>query len=349
MTAKKNKIVFIGPMAKGRGLVGGDVVKNFYIVKHLSSYCPSLKVIDTNQLRKSKLEIVKSIFYVLRNLRSSFIISTAPPGAYTILRLFRFLPIKNIIYWVIGGSFANHIRNKKYPAKLYKKLSFIIVEGKSMQNILEQYDFKNVLTLPNFKKIEYIPVKKWERKEAQVCKFVFLSRISPLKGCDEIIEAAKLLNKRGLENKYTIDFYGKVDADYQSSFEGSLKDFPHVNHKGFIDLRVKENYDELAGYDVMLFPTFLPGEGFAGILIDGFIAGLPIIATKWNLNADIVEDGKTGTIVPVHQVEALADAMEFYIKNPHMIVERGKNAQSMAMKYDMNELLTPSFFKSINL
>jgi hypothetical protein len=32
-----------------------------------------------------------------------------------------------------------------------------------------------------------------------------------------------------------------------------------------------------------------------------------------------------------------------------MIVEQGKNAQSMAMKYDMDALLTPSFFKSINL
>lgn len=349
MSTNNKKIVFIGPMAKGRGLVGGDVVKNFYIVKYLSSYCPSLVVIDTNKLRKSKIEIIKSVYYVLRNIRSSFIISTAPPGAYTIFRLFRYLPIKNMIYWVIGGSFANHIRNKKYPASLYKKLSFIIVEGKSMQNVLEQYDFKNVITLPNFKKIEYIPKKNWERKDTQICKFVFLSRISPLKGCDYIVEAAKILNQRGLEKSYTIDFFGKIDVDYQSSFEESLRSFSHIRHNGFLDLRVNDNYDELAKYDVMLFPTYLPGEGFAGILIDGFIAGLPIIATKWNLNADIVEDGKTGTIVPVHHVEALADAMERYINNPQMIVEQGKNAQSMAMKYDMDALLTPSFFKSINL
>ena len=349
MSTKKNKIVFIGPMAKGRGLVGGDVVKNFYIVKYLSSYCPSLVVIDTNKLRKSKIEIVKSIYHVIRNIRSSFIISTAPPGAYTILRLFRFLPIKNMIYWVIGGSFANHIRNKKYPAKLYRKLNYIIVEGKSMQDILEQHQFKNVITLPNFKKIEYIPPKKWERKDAQVCKFVFLSRISPLKGCDYIVEAARLLNDKGLEQKFTIDFFGKVDPDYQSKFEDSISSFPNIKYNGFLDLRVTENYDVLADYDVMLFPTYLPGEGFAGILIDGFISGLPIIATKWNLNADIVEDGKTGTIVPVHDTAALADAMERYINQPQMIVERGENAQSVAMKYDMKTLLTPAFFKSINL
>ena len=47
----------------------------------------------------------------------------------------------------------------------------------------------------------------------------------------------------------------------------------------------------------MLFPTYYEGEGFAGTLIDAMAAGVPVIASDWKYNKEIVEDGKTGIIM----------------------------------------------------
>ena len=75
----------------------------------------------------------------------------------------------------------------------------------------------------------------------------------------------------------------------------------------------------LAKYDAMLFPTYWHGEGFPGIIIDAFVSGLPVIATDWSLNADIIEDGKTGVILKENTVEALAEAMDAMINNPKFV------------------------------
>lgn len=32
---------------------------------------------------------------------------------------------------------------------------------------------------------------------------------------------------------------------------------------------------------MMLFPTLLKGEGFAGVFIDSFVSGVPMIVSDW--------------------------------------------------------------------
>ena len=54
------------------------------------------------------------------------------------------------------------------------------------------------------------------------------------------------------------------------------------------------NYNETAShlkkYFALLFPTYFHGEGFAGCLIDAFFAGIPVIATDWLYNKDIINN-----------------------------------------------------------
>lgn len=124
---------------------------------------------------------------------------------------------------------------------------------------------------------------------------------------------------------------------------------PNVNYKGFIDLRKSENYNLLAQYDVMLFPTYWPGEGFPGILIDAFIAGLPVIASDWHLNKDIISNGKTGFLVKANDEEDLYKMMGKCIQNPAIARSMSENCQREAKKYDTNAVITYSLFKDINL
>lgn len=51
-------------------------------------------------------------------------------------------------------------------------------------------------------------------------------------------------------------------------------------------------------------------EGFSHLLVEALALGTPVIATDAGGNAEIVQDGKNGLLVPVGDVAALAKAME---------------------------------------
>jgi glycosyltransferase involved in cell wall biosynthesis len=65
----------------------------------------------------------------------------------------------------------------------------------------------------------------------------------------------------------------------------------------------------------MLFPTTWKGEGFPGVIIDAFIAGLPVIASNWNMNNEIIVDGVNGFIFEPNNCLALVEKMIFCLQN----------------------------------
>ena len=185
-------------------------------------------------------------------------------------------------------------------------------------------------------------------KTGDKMRFVFLSRIIPEKGCNTIIEAVKLLNMKYSE-KFIVDFYGPFEAEYEFLFKDEISTISNISYKGFLDLRNQKNYDILAKYDAMLFPTYWHGEGFPGIIIDAFVSGLPVIATDWSLNAEIIEDGKTGVILKENTIEALADAMETMINNPKSVELMSILCQNSAMNFDIMNVVSDKLLEKIGI
>ena len=178
-------------------------------------------------------------------------------------------------------------------------------------------------------------------------RFIFLSRINPHKGCDYILSVTEKLNQR-YSSLFEVDFYGEVAPDY-FTFTERIKGLANVNYNGFIDLRDYKNYDKISTYDAMLFPTYWHGEGFPGVLIDAFIAGLPVIASDWHLNGDIISNGENGFLIKTGDEDALYDVMERCIQNPSIIRKMSPSCQKLAMNYDCDKVLTSKFFESIGL
>lgn len=63
-----------------------------------------------------------------------------------------------------------------------------------------------------------------------------------------------------------------------------------------------QSTEVLKNYDALLFPTYYEGEGFAGTIIDAFAAGLPVIASDWKYNSEIIKQGITGVITKTHSI-----------------------------------------------
>ncbi len=342
------KIIFIGPVGATEKMASGDSIKNYFVINRIKEHAGKLLVIDTNIYRKSLLKIIQMLFILVLNRKARYVVSASSGGAYKMLRLMRMLGIHDIIYWVVGGDAPHLICSEVLDIDVYRNVRKIIVEGKSMQETMRITGFKDVTVLPNFKKITYIPPKSFQRQNGR-CRFVFLSRVTEDKGCGYITEAVRLLNERGLENAFCVDFYGSLLDDYKDTFLSGLADLPNAEYKGFLKLLDPGNYNHLASYDAMLFPTFFYGEGFAGIFIDAMIAGLPVIATEWNVNRDVVEEGQTGLFVPPRRAKPLADAMQYLIEHPEKVEEMGKIAQSRCMDYSADHVVTDAFLEGLGL
>jgi len=74
--------------------------------------------------------------------------------------------------------------------------------------------------------------------------------------------------------------------------------------------------DLLSAADVLASVSF--HEGLPANVMEGMASGLPLIVTNCRGNTDLVEDGETGLVVAVGDVEEMAAAMLRIYKNPNL-------------------------------
>lgn len=342
-----SKVIFIGPSGGGGTPKNGASAKNYHLINYFKEKGISLILIDTENWKKNPLILMRLALVLLTNPRAKFILAANNESSYHVLQIMSILPRKrHLIYWVIGGSIANWIKEGKVREKYFRIVKFFLVEGRKMQRTFEEIGITNSIYVPNFKHIEYTPIRAGSKDT--IIRFVFLSRIIPEKGVDTIIEATKVLNKL-YQCNFIVDFYGPIEEDYELEFKNKIGNVKNIEYKGFIDLRNQKNYELLAEYDAMLFPTYWQGEGFPGIIIDAFISGLPVIASDWSLNAEIITEGKTGFILNDNSPASLAEAMSNIINHPELLASMRTECLASAMNYDIKRVVSDELLKKIGI
>ena len=208
---------------------------------------------------------------------------------------------KKFIYHSIGGILHKKIESLPGPARLVilnglRKVDTLFVETLEMLRWFEDQGFDNVEWMPNSRPaypgvIRHIPYQR---------KFVFISRVTPDKGVDVLLKAFERLGE-----EYTLDIYGPLDRKYYS--EQKFEKFINVNYKGIIEgSKVREI---LMNYNFLLLPSYYPGEGYPGIIIESFSVGIPVIATNWRSIPELVNHEKNGLLIEPKSVESLVNAI----------------------------------------
>lgn len=347
-----NKAIIIGWINKGKPADCGETMKNQLMIQKLKDLGVKCYLADFKQWRKHPWVFLELLWYMLVHRDSTIIFSTSPQNVYPMMKLIKRIGWKqHTVHWVIGGSLGENVKKGIYSAKIIGNIDYTIVESSIMKKQLNTYGIKGVITLPNFKPINYYPNIK-ERISTigeRPLRFVFLSRIMAEKGCDYILECAKQLNEAGLEKDYTIDFYGTISKTYETVFTEKIKSLGNINYQGFLNLRVNEGYDKLANYDVILFPTYWKGEGFAGVFIDSFICGLPMIASDWAHNRQFLIENETALFIPVHNIPALRDKMYECIIGKYDLKHMALCCQKHAKTYNVDNVVTKQLLKQIGI
>ena len=326
------KVLYIATTADNRNRLDGETIKCRLLKEYLSEIEDiELISVDTDNWQKHILKLVFKIIF--NNLKcDEIIVSSADRGAHIVLDFFRKINCnKTIYYFVIGGTLYKNIKEKKWNISTYNRIQKIYVEADLMKNKLNEININNVKVLNNFRK-----VGKFQNKyrKSDVIRFVYFGRVIKEKGIEESIKLINRLNKENI--KCTFDIYGQCNNEYLKKISSSFGKY--IKYHGEIKPNSIIEYEILSQYDIFLFPTYYPGEGLPGSLIDAYISGLAIIASDWKYAREYIKDGENGIIFKYKDYEDLYMKTKKLL-NSNKIQQFKHKSKEMSNQYNMENLL----------
>lgn len=345
-----HKIGVWGQFGDGGKIADGQAVRTTIITNELCRrYGESaVKTVNTNAWKKQPLRFLISSILLLRD-SEVFIIAPADNGFKVfvpILDIFNRLFKRRILYVVIGGFLPNLLKTKPRYIKMVNRFSGLFVQTENIRKDLERIGVKKLHILSNPKRLNTLKEEDVNMIIDEKIKVCVFSRIYADKGVEDAIEAVKLANKNLGGEYISLDMYGLVPKFYKDILQEILdQNKGLVQYNGIIDYN--KTVETLSNYFVMLFPTYYHGEGFPGNVIDAYNSALPIIATDWLYNSDVVLNNKTGLLVPVKNPKALSDAIVKLYKNRELRQELAINSLREVSKYAPDKVLA-DFYEIID-
>lgn len=333
-TKKKIRVLFFAniPVQNEERSIGGATVLAKNILDFL--LLDSRIEVSHQQIRsfwRNKLQLIDYVLWIFRfpflakkydvisfHGTKDFHFTIAP-----ILWLWSRVLGKRTVYHFFGGNFMDQYESmpkvfRSILAMTVLKSDTVFLETLQLMSFFEARNIKNVKWLPNARKPIHnqIKTRNFERK------FVFISRVIPQKGINEIIEATAKL-----PDDYLVHIYGPIDDRH---YEKSVFKNSNVTYKG--TLLPHQIETTLSKYNVLLLPSYFVGEGYPGIIIESLAMGIPVIATQWKALPEVIEDGYNGVLVPVKNSNDLTQAMLSF--TPDNYPEYCRNASESFKKFN---------------
>jgi glycosyltransferase involved in cell wall biosynthesis len=137
-------------------------------------------------------------------------------------------------------------------------------------------------------------------------RLVFLSQVREEKGIFVLLESLRTPRIRGNESIHC-DIYGPVFPSIRDHFEAELSCTATATYKGLV--KPEDVVATLRQYDALVFPTFWPGEGHPGVVMEAMIAGIAVITTKHRSVPELVQDRVNGLLTQPKDVQSLTEAI----------------------------------------
>lgn len=337
------KVCIIGHFGEGETLLNGQTVKTKIVTEEMQRRFGQEQVlkIDTRGGWKT---LVKAPFQTISALKNSknILIFPAQNGLRIyapLLSFFRhFFKGRKLHYVVIGGWLPQFVTKRKGLAKALKKFDGIYVETGAMKNTLEARGFENVFVMPNCKKLTMLSENELVYPQGVPYKLCTFSRVMREKGIEDVAKTVIKVNQSLGRTVFSLDIYGQVDENQTEWFEALQKTFPdYIRYDGLIPF--DKSVETLKEYFALLFPTYYEGEGFAGTLIDAYSAGVPVIASDWKYNTELVNEN-VGYVYKTRDNVALAKLLNAMAADPTMILKKKKPCLQEAEKYKIEKAVS---------
>lgn len=155
------------------------------------------------------------------------------------------------------------------------------------------------------------------------------------KGIEDAVNAVVTVNTVLGFQAFSLDIYGQVDGEQTDWFDSLQKEFPsYIRYGGLVPF--DKSVDVLKDYFALLFPTYYEGEGFAGTLIDAYSAGVPVIASDWKYNSELVNEN-VGFVYPTGDQLAFVDILKATAIDPTLLLCKKRLCLIEANKYKIDK------------
>ncbi len=341
------KIGIWGQFGDGGLIADGQAVRTTIITDEIvNKYgVNNVSILNTNGWKRNPFSFFYRTIKLLKN-NDVVIIFPADNGFKVVVRLYDFFNRffkKELIDVVIGGYLPGLLKKKKRYKKKLMKYKGLFVQTPSLKTELENLGINNVYILSNLKKLNTVNCAlKHTEKHLKVCT---LSRIDYSKGITFAVEGVKKANIALGEKVYSLTIFGIIMPEYKDSFDALLNVNSDFVHYGGV-LEFNKTVESLKDYFALIFPTFYYGEGFAGNLIDAFNSGLPVIATDWNYNREVIKDNVNGLLVPIKDSDSICAALIRLYSDRELAFNISENNIKESTKYSPNKVLS-TFFEII--
>lgn len=174
--------------------------------------------------------------------------------------------------------------------------------------------------------------------EDKVPHLLFLSNLLISKGVVVLLDSLKVLKEKSC--RFVCDFVGGETVEMDAvMFQAE------VTKRGLEDMVVyhgrkygKDKEAFLNTADIFVFPTFYHNECFPLVLLEAMEHGVACISTTEGGIPGIVDDGKTGFLVPKHDVAVLADKIQLLLNDSVLRCKMGKAGREKFEKEFMLEV-----------
>lgn len=314
LQSKRLKLLLIGPLPPP---LGGATVLLKSLVDSLGKR-DDIEIVVVSTSSKAGQSFVRvrrvlRIFYnVIRNLRKFDVISIhlsttgLPLVGSVVSGLTRLWKQPLIIHKFGGNDYHDYRHVSRWLTKwALRNADVYLAETKLLVDLAHKDGLCHVKWFPNSRPMEGISEIVFRNSTCR--KFVFISQVCIDKGVREIIDAAERF-----DNDVTVDMYGPLcDGFTEDTFSGLKR----LNYRGVLE--PEEVLPTLANYDALLLPTFHSSEGYSGVVIEAFLAGLPVICTRWRSLPEIADDSCAILIEP-HSSDELYEAMKMLVDDDQL-------------------------------
>lgn len=167
----------------------------------------------------------------------------------------------------------------------------------------------------------------------------FVGRVIRDKGVGELVSAWKTLRDEFPNLHLLVVGPFESQDPIDPADEATLRTDPHVHLTG----RQADTAPVYTAMDVVTLPTYR--EGLPNVPLEAAAMQLPVVATRVPGCIEAVQDGVTGTLVPLYDVEALAVALRTYLQNPQLRQQHGHAGRDRVLREFSQEVLWEAWYQ----
>jgi glycosyltransferase involved in cell wall biosynthesis len=153
-------------------------------------------------------------------------------------------------------------------------------------------------------------------------------QISPHKGHDTLIEAARILKDRGVP--FVINAFGSGQPGYVEFLNKKISSngLSEAWHWMGYERELRKIYGAM---DICIMPSAFD-EPFGLVALEASAHGLPVIASRSGGLPEVIQDGTTGYLTAQECPQELADKIEHLIRNPNLALKMGAVGRKRALE-----------------